>query len=59
MSITYRIDIDGTIAEPKFYHENLHTCCDWYVNQEVTTQDPQATGRGLPRKTATREDSMV
>jgi hypothetical protein len=35
MSTTYRIDIDGTIAEPKFYHENLRTCCDWYVNKEI------------------------
>jgi hypothetical protein len=43
MSTTYRIDIDGTIAEPKFYHENLHTCCDWYVNQKIVTTEEVAS----------------
>lgn len=35
--ITYRIDIDGTIAEPRFFDDDLRTCCDWYVNEGIVT----------------------
>jgi hypothetical protein len=39
MATTYRIDVDGTIAEPKFFDDDLRTCCDWYVREEIITSE--------------------
>ena len=39
ITTTYRIDIDGTIAEPRFFDDNLRTCCDWYVNEGIVTSE--------------------
>jgi hypothetical protein len=36
---TYRVDIDGTIAEPRFFDDDLRTCCDWYVNEGIVTPE--------------------
>src|SRR5579884_1964064 len=45
MRIAYRIDIDGTIAVPCFYHENLQVCKDWYVSQGIVKSEEVASLR--------------
>jgi hypothetical protein len=39
----YRIDIDGTIAVPCFYHEELQKCIDWYINQGIVMSEEVAS----------------
>jgi hypothetical protein len=34
-SITYRIDIDNTIAKPQWYHRDLNLCIQYYVEHEI------------------------
>jgi hypothetical protein len=40
---TYRIDIDGTIATPRFFHKDLKTCADWYVREGIAKQEEVAS----------------
>lgn len=43
MRRTYRIDIDGTIAIPRFYQGKLQECIDWYVNQGIVKSEEVAS----------------
>jgi hypothetical protein len=40
---TYRIDIDGTIAEPRFFDEHFQTCIDWYRSAGIVKQEEVAS----------------
>jgi hypothetical protein len=42
---TYRIDIDGTIAVPRFFHEDLRVCADWYVREGIVKPEEIASLR--------------
>ena len=43
MRTTYRIDIDGTIALPRFYHEDLQECANWYVREGIVKSEEIAS----------------
>ena len=34
-TITYRIDIDGTIAEPRFFDDDFQSCVNLYVRAGI------------------------
>lgn len=36
---TLRVDIDGTVATPRFFHENLKTCANLYVEAGIVHAD--------------------
>jgi hypothetical protein len=36
---TYRIDIDGTIATPRFFYEDFEQCQHWYVQAGIVKQE--------------------
>lgn len=40
---TYRIDIDGTIAEPRFFDDHFQACIDWYRNAGIVQQEEVAS----------------
>lgn len=39
MSTTYRIDIDGVLADPAFYDKDVTICIDWYLKKGIITSD--------------------
>lgn len=46
-SFAFRIDIDGTIADPAFYDPDFETCVQHYISAGIATQEDVA---GLRRK---------
>jgi hypothetical protein len=42
-TITYRVDIDGTIADPRFFDDDFQTCVDWYCSAGIVKQEEVAS----------------